>query len=269
MKRSAIILIAFLFLAIQVATAQERYKFGVVADKDFWTAETADNFALDCRISGVQFVAYPSNDFSEELNASLKKRHIAYISKDKLPDKEVSEVPIIVGEEPWFLEWTFFSDWQETVALLCEIVAKNGCLLYDVAIDEDGHFAEFEKDVMTKTGTWLYQNGVALFDTTPAQRYEYSLQRERDSSTYAKVWFMENEEKSLMYAMFIPISFDADSDSLIWLGNVPRGKMIFLGTGGYVGYRVGKVVKANISKVEVTLPPNIPIAPMVFEYHKK
>ncbi len=53
------------------------------------------------------------------------------------------------------------------VALLVDIVAKNGNLLLDVGPEPDGTIPPIQVDRLHKLGAWLKQNGDAIFDTKP------------------------------------------------------------------------------------------------------
>ena len=56
------------------------------------------------------------------------------------------------------------------VALLVDIVAKNGNLLLDVGPEPDGTIPPIQVDRLHQLGRWLKQNGEAIFDTRPWTR---------------------------------------------------------------------------------------------------
>jgi alpha-L-fucosidase len=56
------------------------------------------------------------------------------------------------------------------VALLVDIVAKNGNLLLDVGPEPDGTIPPIQVDRLHQLGDWLKQNGEAIFDTRPWTR---------------------------------------------------------------------------------------------------
>ena len=56
------------------------------------------------------------------------------------------------------------------VALLADIVAKNGNLLLDVGPEPDGTIPAIQVDRLHQLGVWLEQNGDAIFDTRPWTR---------------------------------------------------------------------------------------------------
>ena len=267
MKQGA--LICFLSMVCLWAGAQGVPRFGASVDDRTWTEASADVFALDCRLAGFQFVTFPEGSDSPELKTALGRRGISCQSDAFWRGGERRDIPEISLSFPWFLEYPDFDDWQEAVSVLCEVVAKNGTLIYDVAVDEEGHFDGDDKEVLSKVGTWLYPNGKAVFESKPAQRYEYKMIRDTSNDVYAKALFTESPDGKTIYAFFIPIDFNVGADAFFWLGNVPKGRMTFLGTGDDVPYRIGRLRDAKISRVEVVLPPSVPISPMVFEFRKK
>jgi hypothetical protein len=266
MKKGALIL--SLLFACLWGGAQHVPRFGVAVDDRIWTQESAEVFSLDCRLAGFQFVSYPEGSDSPVLKLALLKRGINCLSDASWKGNERQDIPEVSLAYDWVLEYPDFADWQEAVSILCEVVAKNGCLIYDVSVDDEGHFAGDDKEVLPKVGAWLFPNGKALFESVPTQRYEYKLSRDTSNDLYAQAFFTESPDGKTLYAFFSPIDFKA-FDAFYWLGNVPKGKMTFLGSGTEVSYRIGRVRDAKISRVEVILPSNVPIAPMVFEFRKK
>jgi alpha-L-fucosidase len=55
----------------------------------------------------------------------------------------------------------------ELIALLVDIVSKNGNLLLDVGPEADGTIPPVQMERLKALGAWLTQNGEAIFDTTP------------------------------------------------------------------------------------------------------
>lgn len=60
----------------------------------------------------------------------------------------------------------------ELIALLVDIVSKNGNLLLDVGPEADGTIPPVQMDRLTKLGAWLKQNGDAIYGTKPWTRAE-------------------------------------------------------------------------------------------------
>jgi alpha-L-fucosidase len=55
----------------------------------------------------------------------------------------------------------------ELIALLVDIVSKNGNLLLDVGPEADGTIPAVQMERLKALGAWLKQNGEAIYDTTP------------------------------------------------------------------------------------------------------
>ena len=56
---------------------------------------------------------------------------------------------------------------KDLIALLVDIVSKNGNLLLDVGPEADGTIAPIQMERLVALGTWLKQNGEAIYGTTP------------------------------------------------------------------------------------------------------
>jgi alpha-L-fucosidase len=56
---------------------------------------------------------------------------------------------------------------DELIALLVDIVSKNGNLLLDVGPEADGTIPPVQMERLKALGAWLNQNGEAIYDTTP------------------------------------------------------------------------------------------------------
>jgi alpha-L-fucosidase len=61
---------------------------------------------------------------------------------------------------------------DELIALLVDIVSENGSLLLDVGPEADGTIPPVQMERLQALGTWLKQNGEAIYDTRPWMQAE-------------------------------------------------------------------------------------------------
>ena len=129
------------------------------------------------------------------------------------------------------------------VALLVDIVSKNGNLLLDVGPEPDGTIPDIQVDRLHQLGSWLKQNGEAIFDTKPWHRASGKTGEGIDVRFTTKGGFL--------YAILL----DKPSTSSITLLDVPapaQGKAVLLGVAGPLH------VAPQGGNLTVELPPDLP-----------
>ncbi|MGH9587389.1 MAG: alpha-L-fucosidase, partial [Acidobacteriaceae bacterium] len=58
----------------------------------------------------------------------------------------------------------------DLIALLVDVVSKNGNLLLDVGPEDDGTIPPVQMERLKALGAWLHQNGEMIYDTVPWER---------------------------------------------------------------------------------------------------
>ena len=76
------------------------------------------------------------------------------------------------------------------VGLLADIVAKNGCMLLDIAPKVDGTFPEESEKILLELGDWLRVNGEAIYGTRP-----FTVYGEGPTHNVGGAGFSENTDK--------------------------------------------------------------------------
>jgi alpha-L-fucosidase len=76
------------------------------------------------------------------------------------------------------------------VGILSDIVAKNGCMLLDIAPKIDGTFPEESEKILLELGDWLRVNGEAIYGTRP-----YTVYGEGPTHNVGGAGFSENQDK--------------------------------------------------------------------------
>jgi alpha-L-fucosidase len=136
----------------------------------------------------------------------------------------------------------------ELIALLVDIVSKNGNLLLDVGPEADGTIPPVQMERLKALGAWLKQNGEAIYDTTPWTR-AVGKSVEGDDLRFTR-------KGSDLYVTILghpkarTVSL-TDQGENVWPRQNPMGEVHLLGDS-----RSLKVTLAG--RVQVTLPENLP-----------
>lgn len=129
------------------------------------------------------------------------------------------------------------------VALLVDIVSKNGNLLLDVGPEPDGTIPAIQLDRLKKLGVWLKQNGEAIFDTKPWLR--------ATGKTAESIDIRFTTKGKVLYAILLGRP-NGGTATLLDVAMPPKGKATLLGAGGDLELRTqGK-------DLAVALPATLP-----------
>ncbi len=131
----------------------------------------------------------------------------------------------------------------DLIALLVDVVSKNGNLLLDVGPEADGTIPPVQMERLKALGDWLQQNGEAIFDTEPWDRAVGS-SAEGDELRFTR----KGEE------LYVTILGDPKAHT-VTMQDVPsqsRIEVFLLGQKGTLTW------KADGDNLKVTLPEHLP-----------
>lgn len=116
----------------------------------------------------------------------------------------------------------------KVIHTLIEVVAKGGSLLLGVGPGADGTFNAAQVERLKEIGTWLKQNGSAIYSTMPAKRY-------RSGNT-----FFTQGKGGELYALACLDQEGTPPRTIEWDGNVPAkgSQMKMVGTNTRVKWKV-------------------------------
>jgi alpha-L-fucosidase len=131
----------------------------------------------------------------------------------------------------------------DLIALLVDIVSKNGNLLLDVGPEADGTIAPVQMERLQALGAWLKQNGEAIYDTHPWER--------------AVGQTVEGDDLRFTIragTLYITVLGEPKARTLTFEGIAPRQltKVEVLGRRGYLKW------KADGDNLQVALPEHLP-----------
>ena len=176
-------------------------------------------------------------------------------------------IPETLLENPWESCITLGNDWgwvptdvyktpAKVIHMLAEIVAKGGNLILGIGPKPDGTLPEDVVWRLEKIGEWIGANGKAIYDTRPADYYNYE-----------NVWFTQSKDGSETYAIACLTEGENIPKKIIWKGNdpAPGSRIILLETGRSVKWR------KTAAGIEVDVPRNLPAdqPALVFSFSAK
>jgi alpha-L-fucosidase len=133
----------------------------------------------------------------------------------------------------------------DLIALLVDVVSKNGNLLLDVGPEADGTIPPVQMERLKALGDWLRQNGAAIYDTEPWDHAEGKT--------------VEGDDLRFTYQGHInaivlgtPKARTMTFEDFAW---TPNMKVYLIGDGGRL---IGLKTRAAGEKLQVGLPDELP-----------
>lgn len=138
---------------------------------------------------------------------------------------------------------------RTVIGMLCEIVAKGGCLVLGIGPTPEGNISEDVKEILKEIGDWLNINGKAIYNT-----------RTTSSFNDGDVWFTADKDGQTIYALYALKDNENIPEIIEWQGHIPSGEITILENGKSVEYSI------NNEKVIIKLPKDLSDKSLVFQF---
>ena len=175
--------------------------------------------------------------------------------EQSIPKEQLSnpwESCLTLGETWGWAPNTVYKSAGWVINSLAEITAKGGCLALNVGPTPQGTIEEEAVKVLKEVGSWLRQNGEAIYATRTTANYHCG-----------NVWFTAHKDGKTLYAIYALPEGEKLPATIEWEGNIPQGKMTLLQNGKSVRYT------CQGDKVTVTIPRGIQKEALAFKFRVK
>lgn len=161
-----------------------------------------------------------------------------YLTPERaVPDEQLTfpwESCIPLSDDWGYVKNPKWKSAHKIVNTLIEVVAKGGNLVLGVGPTPDGLLQTEVVERLKAIGSWLNNNGRAIFETRPTPNYHHG-----------DMWFTASKNNANLYAVFMHEEGKAMPESISWKGNIPMRGVRLLSTG--------KKLKTKIAGDEVTV----------------
>ncbi len=192
-----------------------------------------------------------ARDFERGMKEDIEKRHWQ-------TDTSISNIS-------WgYLEHDEFKSPEFIVHQLIDVVSKNGNLLLNIGPRADGTIPDEVRNTLLEIGTWLKQNGEAIYDTTPWLIYgegptkvQPGFGHDKDTKPYTSADFRFTARDNKIYA--IAMSWPANGHLVIHaLGSTQQAKGLRIVNVEAIGATAKVNWQQSAEALEIDCPGNAP-----------
>lgn len=168
----------------------------------------------------------------------------------------------------WFYDETSKAKPLELlIAMLVDIVSKNGCLLLNVGPTVDGKIPDKDREALLGMGKWLKINGEAIYSTRPWKVYGEGPTIMEKSGRFSEVTdklytdqdirFTSSKDEKTLYAIQLGVPSNGVTRIKTLANNSKFGADVRISSVELLGYGPVKFERSN-DFLEIKLPANLP-----------